>query len=670
MINGLNTTGEKKIKMTQKQKTLFSVGLKLVIGVGLASNICIGLLLYVNITAFLQVAHKTNDLLEINEKMNDNLRSGITDLQNKFMEIPSILAADPADKILDWIKKNHQISQPRLLENRDSYRNLFKRNQRRDLAKGHVIVHVHNDVLMVSRGRVDANGEFMQTIEQYRLDTPDTTGDLQSIQGQIDIISKRMQSPDMLEQNVLALKNRLADEAIAAESARNEILYRVEEIQKKKADLLAYRTEKLNTIKGIAAAAVLINLGVLYLLVRIIVEKPLTLLTLAIEKVNRGKNTEIPFQKRKDRIGLLALSLKDFQTALNKLQHEDDRKQKQTTLINELIAQITQTVEKLQKDATALESRAVKLNELAADTERRTRDASGSIKKTTAQADTVCISARHLKDAVAGVSHQMEQQSRLVRDIDAVAVKSIQDIQALTLASSQINEITTLVKNIAKETKLLALNAKIEAVRSGEAGNGFAVVAREVRELSDQTETANTDITFKVDSIQKASHTMIDNTHKIESRLENLLETVRLISEAVSTQDVSTKGIAQSATATAKEMQNVSQAILQVQEAAGQTSGLAENVHSISGEVAATLSCLLEDTREKLSMISHSDTDITEKTDGIAIIPENETVLYFSGDTLPGPEKYLPARDGQSPEPRSENHLRLSRPGWSSPATQ
>ena len=129
-------------------------------------------------------------------------------------------------------------------------------------------------------------------------------------------------------------------------------------------------------------------------------------------------------------------------------------------------------------------------------------------------------------------------------------------------------------------------------------------MAGEVRELSLQTEAANEDIAMKIESIQKVSRTIIENTCMIETRVEKLMEAGRQISNAVEEQAVATGGIAQNALATSQDIKDVSERIVRVTKAAQSTNQFAKNVQTCSEEIAAELTLLLTETQGKLSMIS------------------------------------------------------------------
>ena len=89
-----------------------------------------------------------------------------------------------------------------------------------------------------------------------------------------------------------------------------------------------------------------------------------------------------------------------------------------------------------------------------------------------------------LNDGIAQISATMEELAASACTVSENQAKLNNEIKNVNLVTGEINQVTTLIKDIADETRLLGLNAAIEAARAGEAGLGFGVVAQEIRKLS------------------------------------------------------------------------------------------------------------------------------------------------------------------------------------------
>lgn len=128
----------------------------------------------------------------------------------------------------------------------------------------------------------------------------------------------------------------------------------------------------------------------------------------------------------------------------------------------------------------------------------------------------------------------LEQQIEMIHES---LMNMKETVESLSHISNQINDVVSIVEDIASQTNLLSLNASIEAARAGEQGKSFAVVANEVRKLSEQTEESVVSIKEFTEQIMTKEKEVRDSLQDVEKLMESGKE--KAISTKTAFQDIS-----------------------------------------------------------------------------------------------------------------------------------
>ncbi|MCH8551152.1 MAG: methyl-accepting chemotaxis protein [Natronospirillum sp.] len=342
----------------------------------------------------------------------------------------------------------------------------------------------------------------------------------------------------------------------------------------------------------------LILLGLLvvgvYLLTRRLVIQPLAEVNAALQDISRGEGdlTHRLKVRRKDEIGELATNFNFFVQTIHQL----------VAQVIELVAQTGEAIQKTQATVDSAETGV-----------RQQRQQIDGVAESMHQMNIAAENVAESSEVAAAETQNANDVARKVREIVGSAVAAMVNLadeievsaKAVGALEDEVNQITTVldvIRGIAEQTNLLALNAAIEAARAGEHGRGFAVVADEVRSLASKTQSSTEEI-----------HNMIE---QLEHRAQDAVRAMEVGRE---------KGVSTVEQANGADglLDTISEAIEQISDKNSQIASSATEQSSVAHEIGQSL--------DEIAQIA-SDTDaqtrvMKEASDGLAALADELSKL-------------------------------------------
>ncbi|MDR7283969.1 methyl-accepting chemotaxis protein [Pseudomonas corrugata] len=310
---------------------------------------------------------------------------------------------------------------------------------------------------------------------------------------------------------------------------------------------------------------------------------PLSQTLKVAERVAAGDLTHNLTSKRRDELGQLQRAMQSMILGLREL----------IGGISDGVTQIANAAEELsavtEQTSAGVNSQKVETDQVAT-----------AMNEMTATVQEVARNAEEASEAAVAADQQAREGDKVVGEAIAQIERLALEVGNSTVAmgdlkreSDKIGSVLDVIKSVAQQTNLLALNAAIEAARAGEAGRGFAVVADEVRSLAQRTQKSTEEIeelivglqtgTQQVATIMDNSRALTDSSVELTRRAGGSLESITRTVSAIQTMNQQIAAAAEQQTAVAEE---INRSVLNVRDVSEQTSAASEETAASSVELA------------------------------------------------------------------------------------
>ncbi|KAB1187151.1 MULTISPECIES: methyl-accepting chemotaxis protein [Haloferax] len=278
----------------------------------------------------------------------------------------------------------------------------------------------------------------------------------------------------------------------------------------------------------------------------------------------------------------------------------EDETETATAAVTRAASAADAIVENVEQQRTLLDEGATQMQQFSA-----------TMEEVAATADEVDTAAGEAREAAAEGREANTEARSATESVVTMSDELVDRVTELGDRMDDIEAVVEVISEVAEQTNLLALNANIEAARAGEDGDGFAVVAEEVKSLADETRQHTEDITAQIESIQSRTDEAVsaatESNDRIEHADESITEMLEAFEEIASSIDVAADGVAEVSRATDEQAEAVEELTVTI-----------EDVHDRTIETEGAVDSIVVATEESTQALSSLAMEVEELTGGQA----------------------------------------------------